>query len=400
MSMSLPTETQILVVGAGPNGMACAITLKALGLQVTIVDALSRGRYESRSSLVYPRTLAELDTVGLAQPLLDNGISSKGVTFHGDTDTLIAVDVSKLHKLTRFPTTLLISQSDVESIFEDRLKREGVNVIWNKKVVGMASNVLGVEVSLEDGSSVVAQYVFGADGSQSTVRRLSKVDFRDPDTGVSYDANAFPSSALQIILADIYLEEPVPPTILRDAVSWHLNNRILFCPLLRPARGGPEPGAPPTSYWRTAMVVPIGTTTPQHPSLEYIQAEVAKRNPWKQRLHVVKTTQAATYRVRSAVASTFFEKLGTGNILLVGDAAHVHPPTGGQGLNLGLCNVISLGRATARETRQLCRNCRGSESGVAGNISPVHYIVNVALTAAVASQTYPATRFPTRYWRQ
>ncbi|KAF8512571.1 hypothetical protein JB92DRAFT_2927695 [Gautieria morchelliformis] len=241
MSMSLPTETQILVVGAGPNGMACAITLKALGLQVTIVDALSRDRYESRSSLVYPRTLEELDTVGLAQPLLDNGISSKGVTFHGDTDTLIAVDVSKLYKLTRFPTTLLISQSDVESIFEDRLKREGVNVIW--KVVCMASN---------------------------------------------------------------------------------LNNRILFCPLLRPARGGPEPGAPPTSYWRTAMVVPIGTTTPQHPSLEYIQAEVAKRNPWKQRLHVVKTTQAATYRVRSAVASTFFEKLGTGNILLVGDAAHVH----------------------------------------------------------------------------
>ncbi|KAF8484194.1 hypothetical protein JB92DRAFT_1610457 [Gautieria morchelliformis] len=202
-----------------------------------------------------------LEAVGLAQPLLDNGIGSKGVTLHGDTETLIAVDVSKLYKLTRFPTTLLISQSDVESIFEDRLKREGVNVIWNKNVVGMASN---------------------------------------------------------------------------------LNNRILFCPLLRPARGGPEPGAPPTSYWRTALVVPIGTTTPQHPSLEYIQAEVAKRNPWKQRLHVVKTTQAATYRVRSAVASTFFEKLGTGNILLVGDAAHVHPPTGGQGLNLGLSSKSSL----------------------------------------------------------
>jgi 2-polyprenyl-6-methoxyphenol hydroxylase-like FAD-dependent oxidoreductase len=143
----------------------------------------------------------------------------------------------------------------------------------------------------------------------------------------------------------MYLEEPLPPTILRDAVSWHLNSRILFCPLLRPATGGPELGAPPTSYWRTAMVVPIGTSTPQHPDLEYLQAEVAKRNPWKQRLHVVKTTQAASYRVRSAVASTFFAKLGTGNILLVGDAAHVHPPTGGQGLNLGLCNAVSLGRA-------------------------------------------------------
>jgi 2-polyprenyl-6-methoxyphenol hydroxylase-like FAD-dependent oxidoreductase len=111
-----------------------------------------------------------LDRIGLAQPLLDNGISSKGVTFHGDAETLIAVDVSKLYKQTRFPTTLLISQSDVESIFEDRLKREGVNVIWNKKVVGMTSHVRGVQVTLEDGSSVVAQYVIGADGSQSTVR--------------------------------------------------------------------------------------------------------------------------------------------------------------------------------------------------------------------------------------
>ena len=152
------------------------------------------------------------------------------------------------------------------------------------------------------------------------------------------------SSTLQILLADVYFSEPLPASIPRDAVSWHLNKPLLLVPLLFPSDSEHDPKK--VSFWRIGIIIPVGSPLPpRHPDLAYLQREVTERNPWGTKVTIAALSSAASYRVRSAVAKTFFKRMGAGNILLTGDAAHVHSPSGGQGMNLGLCDAVALGRA-------------------------------------------------------
>ncbi|KAF8578764.1 FAD/NAD(P)-binding domain-containing protein [Ramaria rubella] len=344
--MALPATTQVLVVGAGPNGLACSLTLAFLGVKVTIVDALPHIKNGSRAALVHARTLEVLDTIKMAGPLMVLGIHSQGVTFHADMKKLMEVDVTLLHDKTRFPVTLLIPQHEVERVFEEKLAMQDVEVFRNRKVIHMEeASVEGLKVTFDDDMVIHTRYVIGADGSRSTIRQLAKIRFDDPQTEVPYDCDIPSVSAMQIVLSDVLFEEPLPKSIPRDAVSWHLNNLLLLCPLPMPSFPETSHGKKPVSFWRVGIVVPIGTVPPRHPDIHYFQREIDKRNPWNEKVVISSFITGATYRVRSAVAETLFKKIGRGNVLLVGDAAHVHSPAGGQGMNLGLCDAVALGHA-------------------------------------------------------
>ncbi|KAJ3781881.1 hypothetical protein GGU11DRAFT_710251 [Lentinula aff. detonsa] len=347
--MTLPSSTQVLIVGAGPNGLACAITLLTLGIKPIVVDDRSERPYGAKGCLIHARTLEVLKTVGLSDSLKDIGIQSKGIIFYGKANPLFKVDIAALSSLTEFPYILLTPQSEAELIFEKFLVDRGVEVIKNTKVIGFVENPAeGLHVSFEDGSSIIASYVVGADGARSTVRSLAGISFKDPFTNLMYDENPSSASFMLFTLADVFLNLDPSIHIPRETISWHLNGRIMFCPLELPEKLRHN-CKENTSFWRIAIAIPPGSHTipPRHPDQTYLQNEINERNPWKEPIHLDHLYTAATYRVRSAVAETFFKTVGNGKVLLVGDSAHVHSPSGGQGMNLGICDAVTLGRAIA-----------------------------------------------------
>jgi hypothetical protein len=137
---------------------------------------------------------------------------------------------------------------------------------------------------------------------------LSGIDFKDPFTNHPYDENVDSSAFVQITLADIYIQEGMPKPIPRGSVSWHMNGRLMFCPIIPPAHiADPKKG----TYWRIAIVIPVGSkiVPPRRPTLEYLQQEINERKPWPEDIRITQLYTGATYRVRSAVADTFFKKV-------------------------------------------------------------------------------------------
>ena len=120
----------------------------------------------------------------------------------------------------------------------------------------------------------------------------------------------------------------------------HLDNFLLLIPFRSKSTSETQ-----TSYWRIAFGIPVGDNPAHKLSIEYLQEHLDSINPWGVRVTISSLAHVSRYRVRAAVASTYFTKLGDGNILLAGDAAHVHSPAGGQGMNLGICDAIAVAHA-------------------------------------------------------
>jgi len=192
--MSLPTQVQALVVGAGPVGLAAAIALKQRGVEVTIVDAATRNRNGSRAAVVHSRTLEVcapkygitfrrftmislqvLETIGMAKSIIDSGIPTKSISFYGKRNQLLDVDMDILKSDTAYPFSVLISQHHVEILLEQKLNETGVSVIRDKVVIGYNydASQKNVNVTFEDGSSIRTQYLIGTDGAHSAACLLS-----------------------------------------------------------------------------------------------------------------------------------------------------------------------------------------------------------------------------------
>lgn len=121
----------------------------------------------------------------------------------------------------------------------------------------------------------------------------------------------------------------------------------MFCPLQPPENENINAGGK-FSYWRIALVIQVGAKAsqpPRHPDADYLQQEINRRKPWPEDITVLKCITASTYRVRYGVADVLFNTTHGAKVCLVGDAAHVHSPTGGQGMNLGIVDSVMLARA-------------------------------------------------------
>ncbi|KIJ53953.1 hypothetical protein M422DRAFT_241212 [Sphaerobolus stellatus SS14] len=339
--MSLPPQVTVLIVGAGPSGLAAAIYFKQHGIPMAIVDLANVNRNGARASIVHTRTLEVLETIGVAEDIIQAGTVTQGQVLHGDRQHLITVELPLIKHMTKFAFSVLIPQEKVESVLMKKLNSLNEYVYTGKKAIAYREDGESTIVSFEDGTDVRAKYIIGADGARSTIRHLAGIDFRDPFSGETYDEPPV-LPALNFVLADTMLQLPLPKEVSMNTITAFFDPFFVLIPQTSVIKGD-------AIFTRIFLGFIDGKQElPRAPTLEYIQSELDRRNPYpEQRLIVKEVITGSRYRTRSALANTYYKKIGNSELLLVGDAAHVHTPLGGQGLNLGICDAVAAAEAIA-----------------------------------------------------
>lgn len=309
----LPERTDVLVVGAGPTGLAAAVTLAGHGVRATVVDRLAAPPVTSRAAVVHAGTLEVLDRIGVAAPLADRGLPSPRFTVRDRDRVLLTVPFDRLP--SRYPYALMVSQAETEAVLADRLTALGGRVLRPYELAVLDLAGAGATARFASGETVRARWVIGADGMHSAVRDLAGIDFGGPadDAGESF------------LLADVRVASALP----RDEVSLFLD------------RHGPLVWAPlPDGSVRLVAAV---ADAPRDPDAARFQALLDERGPARRPDRVTELLWASRFRIHHRIAGTF----RAGPVLLAGDAGHVHSPAGGQGMNLGLRDAVALGDALA-----------------------------------------------------
>lgn len=290
----------VVVVGSGPTGMMLAGELRLAGVDVVVLERRELpGLVGSRGGGIHARTIELLDQRGLADRFLAEGKTIHAATFGGTRLDLTALP-------TRHPYTLALFQNHIERLLLGWIEELGVPIRRGAEVTGVTPDDEGVEVQLASSGSLRARYVVGADGGRSVVRREAGIEFVGPDATRS------------TLIAEVGVTEELPQAGKVDERGVH--------------------GLHPIGEGRVRVVVTEAELGPvTEPTLEELRrglievfgTDFGVHNPtWLSRFTDA-TRQAVSYRA--------------GRVLLAGDAAHVHSPTGGLGIGLGVQDAVNLG---------------------------------------------------------
>jgi 2-polyprenyl-6-methoxyphenol hydroxylase-like FAD-dependent oxidoreductase len=313
--MTLPSSTEILVVGAGPTGLALASELARRSIPFVLIDGQAAGANASRACVVHARTLEVLEPLGIVPELLARGVEVPIFRVRDRDRALITIDFR--HLPSRYAYTLMLPQSETEAVLLAGLEARGGKVLRPCELTAVRHDADGATVTLRDaqGDHILrTRYLIGCDGMHSRVREQVSVPFE----GASY-GEAF-------VLADVRMDWPLG----RDEVS------LLYSP------AGLVVVAPiPHDRFRIVATV---KEAPAVPSIADIQAVLDARGPTNGTVRVLDIEWSSRFHVHHRIARQF----RSGPVLLLGDAAHVHSPAGGQGMNTGIQDAISLGDALAK----------------------------------------------------
>jgi 2-polyprenyl-6-methoxyphenol hydroxylase-like FAD-dependent oxidoreductase len=302
-------DTDVLIVGAGPTGLTLAASLLLKGTNVTLVDRQPEGANTSRAAGVNARTLEVLEGIDVTRRLVKEGIEAPRFAIRDGAKALLSIDFSGL--ATAYPFTLLVPQSTTERLLLDRVRELGGDVARPKVLATITQDAAGVTATFDDGDVVRARYVVGADGMHSTVREQA---------GIGFSGGAYEHS---FVLADARLIGDAPTDEVR--LFWASEGLTVVAPL-------------PNGDFR--IVAPVDDA-PEVPSVAFVQQILDTRGPGG--ITVTDITWGSRFRIHHRVADTY----RAGRILLAGDAAHVHSPAGGQGMNLGIQDAVALADALA-----------------------------------------------------
>ncbi|WP_304118527.1 NAD(P)/FAD-dependent oxidoreductase [Mycolicibacterium bacteremicum] len=302
----------VLIVGAGPVGLTAAVVLTQRGRRVLLIDDQAAGANTSRAAVVHPHTLELLDPYGVTPDLVSRGVHTPVFTMRDRDSVLLTVPFSDLP--TAYPYTLMISQADTEALLLKRLENLGGHIMRPAEVTAVTQHTDGVVATCADGRQIHARYLLGADGLHSTVRQSAGINF----VGDTYDES--------FVLADVRLSGGMPA----DEVVLYFSpaGLVVVAPL-------------PDNRHRIVATV---DEAPAAPDVPFVQHLLDERGPQARPAVVEQVVWGSRFRVHHRIADSF----RADRVLLAGDAAHVHSPAGGQGMNLGIEDAVAAGEALDR----------------------------------------------------
>jgi 2-polyprenyl-6-methoxyphenol hydroxylase-like FAD-dependent oxidoreductase len=308
-------DTDVLIAGAGPTGLMLANQLGRRGIRVMIVDRHSGPAQQTRAMAVHARTLEIYSKLGIAGQALELGRRGNGANMWAHGKLMANIPLGDIGKsVSPFPFVLMLGQDDNEKIMGEHLRKWGLAVQWNTELVAFTQAEDRVTATLRqpDGTTrtVTAAYLAGCDGGHSTVRELSNITF----PGAPYEHVFF--------VADTEATGGMVPDEL-NVYLWRDGFHLFF-----PMRG--------KDRWRVIGILPGKLQDKDNLTFDQLSSDIQREAGAN--LVFKECSWFSTYRIHHRAASRFRDR----RCFLLGDAAHVHSPMGGQGMNTGLQDAYNL----------------------------------------------------------
>jgi 2-polyprenyl-6-methoxyphenol hydroxylase-like FAD-dependent oxidoreductase len=308
-------DADVLIVGGGPTGLMLANQLGRRGVRAMIIDRHSGPAQQTRAMAVHARTLEIYSKLGIAERALELGRRGNGANMWVEGKRAARIPLGDIGKsVSPFPFVLMLGQDDNERIMGEHLRNWGMAVQWNTELTAIRQETGYVTATLKqaDGSTrkVQAAYVAGCDGGRSAVRELSGITF----PGAPYEHVFF--------VADTEATGPMVPDEL-NVYLWRDGFHLFF-----PMRG--------KDRWRVIGILPKALRGRDDVRFEELSPGI--RQEAGADLVFKECSWFSTYRIHHRAAEKFRDR----RCFLLGDAAHVHSPMGGQGMNTGLQDAYNL----------------------------------------------------------
>jgi 2-polyprenyl-6-methoxyphenol hydroxylase-like FAD-dependent oxidoreductase len=306
--------TDVLIVGAGPTGLMLANQLGRRGIRVTIIDRHSGPAQQTRAMAVHARTLEIYAKLGIADRALELGQRGNASNMWSQGKLQARIPFGDMgHGLSAFPYVLMLGQDDNERILGDHLRLWNIPIRWNTELVALtqAPTHVSATVKQPDGSTttITAAYVAGCDGARSAVREMNGIAF----PGAPYEQVFF--------VADTEVTGSMVPGDV-NVYLWRNGFHLYF-----PMRG--------TDRWRVIGILPKDLQGKQELTFEDVIPSLRREGG---DLSFRSCSWLSTYRIHHRCT----ERFRNGRCFLLGDAAHIHSPMGGQGMNTGLQDAYNL----------------------------------------------------------
>jgi 2-polyprenyl-6-methoxyphenol hydroxylase-like FAD-dependent oxidoreductase len=314
--MPTPIKTDIIIVGAGPTGLALACQLVRYDVNFVIIDKSEGVTPYSKALGVHARTLEIYEQLGLAQKAVEQGTIAGKVRLLERGEVLGQVELSNIGKgLSAYPFMLVLEQSRNEQLMYDWLKDHGHDVLWQTELESFSQDdttvTAQVKVSDVESQTIEAEYLVGCDGPRSLVRHA---------LGLAFEGSTFERL---FYVADVQIDWKFTHDALTVCLAPH--GVVAFFPM------------PGEKRWRIVGAFPEGLEKDERDIIyEEIEAQIKKEAQLE--LDITRVDWFSTYKVHTRHVDRF----SAGRCFVAGDAAHIHTPAGGQGMNTGIQDAYNL----------------------------------------------------------